>query len=394
MKKEGESAPLGIYAKYSSLIDFEGKKIDELTGEIIDAEHDQSDSRLERFCLQSVSRRFLIGSNIKRIGACLRLRQKQSQVSIHKSLKHGSTHYGGLQTCGSVWVCPVCAAKISERRRAELVKAVHMHMSENGEVLLLTLTNPHHLGDVLEDVLDGQKKALVYFNGGKSAAKIKGDIGCIGQVRALEVTHGRKRKLNNGWHPHYHILLFVGHVEDMDYLKQRFYKQWANACEKAGLKIPSLDHGITLEDGSKAAKYASKWGIESELTKGHTKKAKDGETPFDFLRAFFRDSKDKQSAILFKEFAETFKGKRQLHWSAGLKEHFKIDDISDEAIAESQDELADLLGIIELEEWQVILNADMRGELLEIARREGWHGVRIFIDNLMNYDFNEEQEND
>jgi hypothetical protein len=35
----------------------------------------------------------------------------------------------------------------------------------------------------------------------------------------------------------------------------------------------------------KASAYVSKWGLEDEMTKGHTKKAAKGETPFDFLRA-------------------------------------------------------------------------------------------------------------
>ena len=39
----------------------------------------------------------------------------------------------------------------------------------------------------------------------------------------------------------------------------------------------------------------------------------------DFLRAYLADGQDKQAAALFQEFAQVFKGKRQLHWSKGLK---------------------------------------------------------------------------
>ena len=100
---------------------------------------------------------------------------------------------------------------------------------------------------------------------------------------------------------------------------ESLYLRWAECCKRAGLGEPSRAHGLKLHDGSKAAAYASKWGLEDEMTKGHTKKALHGETPFDFLRSFLADGEDKQAAALFREFAETFKGKRQLHWSRGSR---------------------------------------------------------------------------
>ena len=42
----------------------------------------------------------------------------------------------GLQTCGSVWVCPVCGAKVVERRRGEIQQAMAMHRACGGEVHL------------------------------------------------------------------------------------------------------------------------------------------------------------------------------------------------------------------------------------------------------------------
>ena len=40
------------------------------------------------------------------------------QVEIR--IKDGSAYYCGLETCGNVWLCPVCSAKIHHRRAAEL----------------------------------------------------------------------------------------------------------------------------------------------------------------------------------------------------------------------------------------------------------------------------------
>ena len=34
-------------------------------------------------------------------------------------MKDGSAYYCGLETCGNVWLCPVCSAKVHHRRAAE-----------------------------------------------------------------------------------------------------------------------------------------------------------------------------------------------------------------------------------------------------------------------------------
>jgi hypothetical protein len=384
-KKGDFGSELGTSAKYSSLVDFKGDFIDSETGEVCHEKpvYDPVSTRLERFALQSASRRILRYSTVSRVARCLRVRRPDKAViEVFRSVDHKAAFFAGLQTCSSVWVCPPCASKISERRRIEICWAIEQHKANGGDVILLTLTTPHYLGDRLEDVLEGQKQALVYFNGGGAAKQLNESIGCIGQIRALEVTHGRLRVINNGWHPHYHILLFVRSGLDLEALRCAYFDRWSSACLKAGLKEPTFEYGVTLKDGTFAASYASKWGLESEMTKGHTKKSpkEKGETPFDFLRAFLMDD-DKQAAGLFSEFARAFKGKRQLHWSSGLKELFDIQEMSDPEIAGTQDDKAVLLGRIELEDWRLILKYDVRGEILELARF-GWEPVERLLCDL------------
>jgi hypothetical protein len=134
-----------------------------------------------------------------------------------------------------------------------------------------------------------------------------------------------------------------------------------------------------LDGGEKAAKYLSKWGLEDEMTKGHTKKALHGETPFDFLRSFLADKSDKQAAALFKEFAETFKGKRQLYWSKGLKARLGIEDVSDEELSERLEEQAVLLGLLNVDQWRDVLKTDSRATVLEIAAKAGWPEVQRYL---------------
>ena len=89
-------------------------------------------------------------------------------------------------------------------------------------------------------------------------------------------------------------------------------------CTKAGLKAPDLIHGVDVQNGTYAAKYVTKWGLEHEVTKGHLKKGLNGSlTPFDLLRGA---STNNHYKTLFKQFADVFKGKQQLVWSKGLKD--------------------------------------------------------------------------
>lgn len=365
---------LGKNAKYSA-----GSRskpfIDPETGEIQQEKPSFLQARAERFLLQSAARRLLPDSRTRN---CLRLRQKSQQIQVIQSKEHQKASYKGLQTCGSVWACPVCAAKISERRRAELKMAMDQHQASGGDTPLLTLTHPHHVGDDLNDLLSRQAKALSYFNGDRASRKVFEAMGCIGQIRALEVTQGRKRKVSNGWHPHPHVLLFVKRGLDLAYYQQLLSERWIACCVRAGLKPPSLEHGLKLDDGSYAASYVSKWGLESEMTKGHLKKAKDGETPFDLLRAYANGS-DKQAGALFIEFAKAFKGKRQLHWSRGLKTHFQIGEMTDEELANQQDDKAILLATITLDQWRYILKIEARTVVLELAEQG-----REALDNFLN----------
>ena len=380
-----KGSSLGTTAKCSAT----PPKIDLETGEITGGEfaYSKAAAQAQRFALQSVARSLQPNS---RLAKCLRWRQGGQQVQVLKSIKHQSASYSGLQTCGSVWVCAVCAAKIAERRRGEIAKAIAAHEALGGFVLLLTLTAPHQRENNLVELLEQQATALKFFNKDRSARNVFKEMGCIGQIRALEVTHGRLSEQNNGYHPHYHILLFVGlggvsvhpdEAQRKDWAV-RLYLRWSACCERAGLGTPSYAYGLKLDDGSKAAAYASKWGLEDEMTKGHTKKAIHGETPFDLLRAILADASDKQAAALFIEFAEAFKGKRQLYWSTGLKKRYGIGEASDEELAAKVEDHSFVLGSITTDQWRDVLRVEGRAIVLQLAVNWGWEAVTFYLDSI------------
>lgn len=370
---EASAVPgLGIDAKY--------RHTDLETGEITDP----MEGRIQRFILQSIVRKLLPKS---RTNNCLRVRQKGQQIQVLKSVEHGTASYGGLQTCGSVWQCPVCAAKISERRRVEVLAAMTAWKAQGGTVNMLTLTCPHQRSDDLAELLVKQAKALHSFWKDRQVKAVLLDMGNIGHIKATEATHGRLSPYNNGWHPHYHVLMFDGSGVDLArFDKQqmtdwqvKLYLRWANACKLAGLGEPSYQHGLKLDDGSRADKYISKWGLENEITKGHTKKATTGETPFDLLRALQADPTDRQAAALFIEFATVFKGKRQLRWSKGLKARFAVEEKTDDELTEEKDDFAQVLGLLTIEQWRDVLAVEGRGPLLSAAARGGWPSVATYL---------------
>lgn len=303
-------------------------------------------------------------------------------VDIWKS-KSENFGYGGLFTCGSVWLCPVCASKISEHRRIELTEALSIAESKGLKVLHLTLTAPHHLGESLKSLLEKMAKARRLMLNRKPWKRLELALGLQGSIRALEVTHS----FQNGWHVHFHVLLLVSEtLSDSQIQEQQkiIFDQWLSACLTACLQSPSEHHGVDLADGRSAGEYVGKWGIEHEMTKAHIKKGNEGGlTPFDFLDKCAEG--DKRYETLFKEYAKAFKSRHQLVWSRGLRDYLKMGaEVSDEEISESQEPDSQLFAQIPLKTWIVILRKEKRGEVLE-ACRGGLDSLTDYLDSLTGF---------
>ena len=220
-------------------------------------------ARLERYALQSISRVIL---PYERVAKCLRVRIS-SDVDIWKT-RDARFHYGGLITCGSIWACPICASKISERRKGELIQAMANWRQIGGEILFLTQTIPHYAHDHLKPLLAKFGRARRLMRNRATWRTWAKPVGLQGIIKALEITHTK-----NGWHIHTHELLFVRPGLECLVEAERLLPFWQSACVTAGLPEPN-GHGLTVEDGSKASAYVTKWGIEDELTKAHIKKSK------------------------------------------------------------------------------------------------------------------------
>ena len=184
------------------------------------------------------------------------------------------------------------------------------------------------------------------------------------------MTHGNQ----NGFHPHFHILVFTDNRLDNSTLLQVYANAWKRACRLAGLPEPSDEHGVTVQDGSQAAQYASKWGLEDEMTKAHTKKTRrKGATPWGLLRAVL-DGDDpeytpERAGKLFQVYASAFRGRRQLYWSNGLRKLLELaqEQTDDELIAQAEDEQASVLATLTVKQWRAIRRYHQEAHLLTVA---------------------------
>jgi Replication protein len=333
--------------------------------------------RAERYMLKAAAAEILPN---ERVAKCLRWRKKDSAIQILKGKEHKKAFYSGLQVCASPWHCPVCSAKISERRREELRRALVQAKKLGLKVMLLTLTIRHGIGDDVNAITDKMLKAWRNVNSGTRAGKeLHKQIGFKGSIRAIEVTHGG----DNGFHPHIHALLFLDSDVSTTTVQAGYSALWQVACPRVGLPAPSDARGCRVDDNRGAGLYVSKWGLESEMVKGHTKIAADGKgkTPWDLLRAWIEDN-DEKSRDLFKVYADAFKGRRQLHWSIGLKALLSIADMTDEELVNQQDEPAYVLAELTVEEWRAIYKNKKESAVLDIAENDP-AGLMDFIKSFV-----------
>lgn len=344
--------------------------------------------RIERFALQEMARsilREMIERNgkmtyVHQVRNCLRAKiTKKKGVTLFYNVEREQANFGNLQRCYSVWNCPICSMTITEGRRSELKQGLANWIDAGGHAYLVTFTNSHHKGDNLGDLLQGQKKAFVKFWEKRKVKEMLKRLGYQGRIVATEVTWGEQ----NGWHPHYHMIFFFDHEINSQGIQSYLALEWQDACVKAGLKAPDLIHGVDVRNGTRAAEYVSKWGLEEEVTKGHLKKGLNGSlTPFDLLRGA---STNNHFKTLFKQFADVFKGKQQLVWSKGLKDLLGIKQVTDEELIEETEktsieirELGDLI-------WQLILKYEKRAHVLHLVEQDYQNGTNTlydFIDGL------------
>lgn len=360
---------------------------------------------IDRFKMQDQSARVMSqyepGSNPPRQSLCLRaLRSEASTIDLKKNLGSKKAHYTSLQTCGSVWTCPVCASKISEVRKNEIDEL--LCKTDGKTHIFITYTLPHYKGQSCSEV---RKKLMSSRRKMKAFKSLKSDTSFIpykklmnhyhidGSVTTIDVTYGR-----NGWHVHAHeLLIFEDKIPENE--EKRFhgilFQNWKKAIILNNVDIKNGEafrrRAVVTEfcKGNISHRYSSyiskiekshdvenAWGIAAELSKGHLKLADfenqkkgsvpDNITPFGMLAAMAQDrNMYSQFSHIFYEYSQAMKGGRFIFFSKDLKRKYGISEIKDEDIMQVKDVLAEFYGFFEVSEWNQIKKNKLRGWIIQ-----------------------------
>jgi hypothetical protein len=375
-----EAAPLGINASIASILG----RIDLYTK--LSPDEQAAQNRLIRWQRQSAAARLLYFDK-QRVCKCYRVKVKPAVEVLHSS-KIQRAHYGGLMTCGSVWMCPVCSAKITERRRLELESIDAAELS----CFMVTLTLQHESDDKLKIVQSHLSEAWRKMKSGRWWKTFHSEFLIMGSVTGTEVTYG----LESGWHPHKHVLiwsLLSFHEIDPESIRERISRRFEYILQKMGRYVSPV-YGVDVRKGNDLIReYVAKfghepkdktWSLAAEITKAPAKiglKYGDHYTPFQLLDLYLGGSR--LAGKLFREYAITMKGTNQLVWSRGTRELFGLDrEMSDEELAAAQEQDAVILALLQPEHWRVILRQEKRSALLEVANTGNIEYLRVFLCSL------------
>ena len=339
---------------------------------------------------------------LKSVAYCGEMRYAEGGVTA--AVLTAETHslvQSHLQHCGNVWTCPVCASKIQAYRRDEVQAAIEWAHEHGKQVMMLTLTASHHVEDSLLTMSTGIRNAWMSM----TSSRAKGGWYNVvrphlaGYIRAAEVTHSAL----NGWHYHYHVLLFVDDAAAISYEAVR--DMWLNALVKQGLLgddaeqfTAAEEHAVKLDalhswgDKRRVAEYVNKMACEATLSvlkRGRGKYA-EHRTPYRILRDIFVADLDDPVAYnhdlhLWAEYALGLKRTRQITWSRGLKQVVGLVDASDEQIVESTDNEhaeAILWGLTD-EHWALMRSHCLLDSYYEIARDCDADKVQAWLDTCL-----------
>lgn len=272
-------------------------------------------------------------------------------------------YYRGVQTCGSIWTCPVCGAKIRNYRSDEISRFCAAWIGKGNSVYMVTLTAPHDLAMRLALLLSMIANSYRSVISGRPWTRLKDALGIIGTIRALEVTCGC-----NGWHPHLHTLVFIeGQADALAPLHLYFADRWARfvtgTCRQCGKRIrkktgicscggkgyrrPDPVHGVKVvkcyapaEAGEYICKTQDGKNPGHEMARSDMKSGtSEHRTPFEIL-ADFMATGDKDHLNLWHEYEKATKGHQAITWSPALvklrKDLLDVDDKTDDEIVEQE----------------------------------------------------------
>lgn len=330
-------------------------------------------------------------SDLPRLHKCGRTR-----ITGHVGVRYsgGGAGFSGLASCGSVWACPVCSAKILARRSLEIGVGLLTWENGGGRLVMGTLTMRHHKGHRLAQEWAALNKAWAAVTCSRVWKKWLARLGSPGLVRVVEVTHGWA----NGWHVHLHFVLLVAGsvaVELVAEFSAWVTAKWSRALVLAGMpgalvrgQDVHLVRGVqaATEVGQylvKASAFGSAESLGRELmgTWSKTARSPHGTEPAWLLAEEFGRSGEVDLLDLWHEYEQGSRGKRQCTWSQGLRDLLAVGaEQTDEDVA------AEVLGDVDLvritaEGWTTALRSHQpTSRILAAVEHGGVAGLTAYLD--------------
>lgn len=362
--------------------------------------------RRARFAAQRVMWR---ESSLKGVRKCGRRVIKgatgvQLRVSDGANGRHAG--FAGLQTCGSVWGCAVCSARILGGRQGEISTAVTNWRAGGGKIAMATFTMKHRKGQSLATLWDalGDGWHAVTSGGAYSAEKVgygvattrvvksgkrRGetvDCDVLPWVRVVEVTEGAQ-----GWHVHVHMIAFLPRATtrvQLGELYDGWWKRWDSGLTSAGvdgsLRVNRADFyddeaSEALGDYVTKNTYSAADRLGLEVARGDLKDGRwNNRSAMQLLRDVVLQPEGRDviaDVALWHEFEQASKGRKQMTWGVGSRALLGLVDVEltdEELAAQEVGTVADSVIELPLLSWREISDvAGRRAEVLETAERPG-----------------------
>lgn len=301
-------------------------------------------------------------------------------------------YYAGLTTCGNLWACPVCSAKIRAFRATEIAEGLrHLITDLGGGALFPTMTLPHQAGDNLARTVELVSDGFSAVQRGRPYARERADNGIMGHIRAFEVTHGL-----NGWHPHLHALLCLDRpatavaAAGLEAAWQERWNRWLarnnwpTSAPGVGVKIrvvrSAADLGQYLAKVQEGAlgRYQTESHAGYELARGDLKPARErtSRVPFEIL-ADFGNTGLALDLGLWHTYEGGTKGRSAIRWGKGLRGILlpAREELSDEDVAAAEQE-GTAVALIRSDLWAAIeRRSGLSAVLLAAAESGGFHNL-------------------
>jgi len=382
-------------------------------------------SFLERWKIQDIFRRIandfffnphrknLDFKDLPRISHCLRT---PIGGNVHLMLSPGRQvgHYQKLQTCGSAYGCPLCAAKITQYRADEINLAAEKWMSIPGHsMLMITFTLPHYGHQRFKEIRENFQKVRRRFKEQRFLkyselipfSAIRENLHLDHDITAMDFTFSK----NNGWHVHSHDLYFCSQSLNDSQIKKlnsQIIDAWVSSCDKSGIQISEkslhymFQHSVKVQRATTPAEYIAKfgsdvyernremfqggWGAAEELSKSHLKTGRSNSlTPWDLARIILMCNGDfsvyRYFGRILNDFVEGMRRKQMIFWSKGSKQFFGLLEKSDDEIVKENNDYARLIAVLDKSDWQIVLKNKLRGSLATLAGTHDQEQIKTWI---------------